>query len=48
MSAQAIHAALHDDPGQQAADARIYRTALHDLITMGTDLARLLHEQATA
>ncbi len=48
MSAQPAQAALHDDPGQQAADARIYRTALHDLISMGTDLARLLHEQATA
>jgi hypothetical protein len=48
MSAQPAQAALHDDPGQQAEDARIYRTALQDLISMGTDLARLLHEQATA
>jgi hypothetical protein len=48
MSAQPAQAALHDDPGQQAADARIYRTALHDLVSMGTDLARLLHGQATA
>ncbi len=48
MSAQAIHAAPHDDPGQQAADARAYHEALRDLISMGTDLARLLHGQATA
>ncbi len=48
MSAQPAQAALHDDPGQQAADACIYRLALHDLIGMGTDLARLLHGQATA
>jgi len=48
MSAQPLHAALHDDPGQQAADAHGYGKVLDDLITMGTDLARLLHEQATA
>jgi hypothetical protein len=48
MSAQPLHAALHDDPGQQAADAHGYGKVLNDLITMGTDLARLLHEQATA
>ncbi len=48
MSAQPTQAALHDDPGQQAADAHLYREALRDLISMGTDLARLLHGQATA
>jgi len=35
-------------PGQQAADAPYYRQVLHDLIDMGTDLARLLHQQASA
>ncbi len=48
MSAQPLHAAPHDTPGQQAADAHDYGKVLNDLITMGTDLARLLHEQATA
>ncbi len=38
----------HDKPGQQAADAQYYRDVLHDLINMGTDLAHLLHQQATA
>ncbi len=38
----------HDKPGQQAADAQYYREVLHDLINMGTDLAHLLHQQATA
>ena len=48
MSAQATHATPPDDPGPQAADAHYYRQALHGLIDMGTDLARLLHGQATA
>jgi hypothetical protein len=45
MSAQTLHAP-HDDPGQHAADPHGYGEVLHDLITMGTDLARLLHQQA--
>jgi len=40
-------AANQNDPGQQAADTGYYRQVLHDLIGMGTDLARLLHGQAT-
>ena len=36
------------DPGQQAADAHHYREVLHDLIGMGTALARRLHDQAIA
>ncbi len=35
-------------PGQQAVDAHGYHQVLHDLINMGTDLARLLHGQAAA
>jgi hypothetical protein len=42
------HAPAQDTPAQDAADAHYYRHALHDLIDMGTDLARLLHQQATA
>ena len=37
-----------NDPGQQAADAHHYREVLHDLIGMGTTLARRLHDQAIA
>ena len=47
MSAQSFHTAPQDNPGQPA-DPHGYREALHDLITMGTDFARLLHGQATA
>ena len=36
------------DPAQQAADAHHYREVLHDLIGMGTALARRLHDQAIA
>jgi hypothetical protein len=45
MSAQTLHAP-HDDPGQQATAPHDYGEVLHDLIIMGTDLARLLHQQA--
>jgi hypothetical protein len=57
MSAQPAPANLHIEPGPQApgqhapnqyaADAQYYRQALHELIDMGTGLARLLHQQAT-
>ena len=48
MSAPATQAVPHDDPGHRAAEAHNYAEVLHELITMGTDLARLLHGQATA
>jgi hypothetical protein len=58
MSAQPAPANLHTEPGQHAAnahaadthatDAQYYRHALHDLIDLGSDLARLLHQQASA
>jgi len=48
MSAQATQATPQDDPGPQAANAPYYRGVLHGLIDRGADLARLLHEQATA
>ena len=48
MSAPATHATPPDDPGPHAADAHYYRHALHGLVDMGTDLARLLHAQARA
>ncbi len=52
MSAQPVPATLHTEPGphapgQSAADAHYYRHILHDLIDMGTSLARFLHQQAT-
>ena len=47
MFAQLALLDLQNDKGQQAADAEYYRQALHDLIGMETDLARLLHMQAT-
>lgn len=34
------------DPGPNAAETQLYREALHDLIDMGSDLARQLQEQA--
>ena len=40
--------ALEPDPGQQAEDAQLYRHVLHGLLHIGTDLARLLHQQAVA
>ena len=48
MPALTNQAAPHDDPGQHAAATHGYGKVLDDLIIMGTDLARLLHEQATA
>ncbi len=36
-----------NDPAQQAADTQFYRQSLHDFITMATNLARALHDQAT-
>ena len=48
MSAQAIQAKAHDDPGPHDADAQGYRRVLQDLIAMGADLARLLHGHAAA
>ncbi len=52
MPAQPVPANLNTEPaphtpGQQAADAHHYRHVLHELIDMGTGLARLLHQQAT-
>ena len=47
MSAQPTPTPLQDDLGQPA-DAHGYREILHDLISMGTDFARLLHSQAQA
>ena len=53
MSAHAIPAEAHNDPGPHApgprdADTQGYRQVLHDLIHLGADLARCLHGQATA
>jgi len=48
MSASATQAAPHDDPGPQAVDTRGHGAALDDLISMGTGIARLLHDQAHA
>jgi hypothetical protein len=48
MSALTNQATPQDDPGHPAAGAHNYAEVLHELITVGTDLARLLHEQATA
>ena len=48
MSAPATHATPPDDPSPHAANAQYYRHALHGLVDMGTDLARLLHAQAVA
>ncbi len=52
MPAQPASANLHTEPGLQApglqaTDAQYYRQVLHDLIDMGTGLARLLHQQAS-
>ena len=48
MSSQPTQAPYDDAPGQQAADTQFYREALHDFITIGTSLARHLHQQVTA
>ncbi len=48
MSTQPTQAIHPDDPGQRAADAQYYRQVLHGFIDIGADLARLLHQQATA
>ncbi len=48
MSAPAIQATPQDDPGPQAADTRGHGAALDNLISMGTGIARLLHDQAHA
>ena len=48
MSAHALQPTPQDDPGQQAEDAQLYRGVLHELIHIGTDLARLTHLRATA
>ena len=39
---------LEPDPGQQAEDAQLYRQVLHELIHIGTGLARALQAQAIA
>ncbi len=48
MSAHAIPAEAHDNPGPQHAgpNTQAHRQVLNDLITMGADLARFLHGQA--
>ena len=48
MSAYATRATQQDDPGQEAEDAQLYRAVLHELIHIGTDLARLTHQHAVA
>ncbi len=47
MSAHATQP-TQPDPGQQAEDAQLYRCVLHELIHIGTDLARLTHQKAVA
>ena len=51
MSTRASHLTPHDTPGPQAADTHApdphgYRDTLHTLIGFGTNVARLLHDQA--
>ncbi len=48
MSAPATQATPQDDPGPQPADTRGHGAALDNLISMGTGIARLLHDQAHA
>ena len=48
MSATATQAAPQNDPGPHAADTRGHGAALDGLISMGTGIARLLHDQAHA
>ena len=47
MSSQPAPAEPQDAPAQQAEDTQYYRTILHELIDMGTDLARRVHQQAS-
>ncbi len=48
MSAPATQATPQDAPGPQAADTRGHGAALDNFISMGTGIARLLHDQAHA
>ena len=48
ISLHPTHTLPQEAPGSQAADAHAYIQVLNDLITIGTDLARLIHHQATA
>ncbi len=48
MSASATQATPQDDPGPHATDTRGHGAALDTLISMGTGIARLLHDQAHA
>ncbi len=48
MSASATQATPPNDPGPQAAETRGHGSALDDLISMGTGIARFLHDQAAA
>ncbi len=48
MFAPATQATPLDDPGPHAADTRGHGAALDSLISMGTGIARLLHDQAHA
>jgi hypothetical protein len=48
MSVTATQDTPQDDPGPHAADTRGHGAALDNLISMGTGIARLLHDQAHA
>ncbi len=48
MSAPATQATSQDDPGPHAAGTRGHGAALDNFISMGTGIARLLHDQAHA
>ncbi len=48
MSAHAAQATPQDDPGPHAAATRGHGAALDNFISMGTGIARLLHDQAHA
>jgi hypothetical protein len=48
MSASTTQATPQDDPGPHAAGTRGHGAALDNLISMGTGIARLLHDQAHA
>jgi len=48
MSANQPPATHQDNPGHQAADTHAHHQVLDGLINIGADLARLLHQQATA
>ncbi len=47
MPSAAAHLLPADQTDQQAEDAQYYRRVLHELIDMGVDLARGVHQQAT-